>query len=395
MKYCVLIVDGAAGQPLPDKGGRTSLDLAETPNLDAMVPEGVLGLVRTVPPGMEPSSACACMSVLGYDPVRYYQGPAAIEATSMGISVGEGEAVFRCNLVTVLDGVMRSHSAGLITTEEAGRLVADLNRSLGGEGVHIHPGVSYRNICKLKGRGETLQATCTPPHDIPDQPIQGHLPSGPGSGFLLDFMRASEKVLAGHPVNQARAEAGKDPATMLWLFWGSGPAAPMPGFREMRGLAAAMTSGVDLLNGLARMAGIAILDIPGVSDGLGNDYAAQAAGALGALEKHDMVVVHVEAPDEASHAGSVSEKVGAIERIDSEMVARLRTWDGGDLRVLIMPDHPTPLTTRTHNGDPVPFLIWGAGVSANGARRFTEAEAAASGLSVDPGFTIMDRLLQR
>jgi 2,3-bisphosphoglycerate-independent phosphoglycerate mutase len=327
--------------------------------------------------------------------VRYYQGRAAIEATSMGIPIDDGEAVFRCNLVTVLDGVMRSHSAGLITTGEAGRLVADLNRSLGGDGVRIYPGVSYRNICKLKGRGETLQAACTPPHDIPDRPIEGHLPSGPGSGFLLDLMRASEKVLAGHQVNRARMEAGKEPATMLWPFWGSGPPAPMPAFREMRGFAAAMTSGVDLLNGLARMAGIDVLDIPGVSDGLGNDYAAQAAGALAALEGHDMVVVHVEAPDEAAHAGSVSEKVAAIERIDSEMVARLRAWQGGDLRVLVMPDHPTPLTTRTHNGDPVPFLIWGADVSAYGARRFTEAEAAATGLSVDPGFTIMDRLLQR
>lgn len=395
MKYVILIADGAAGRPLPDRGGRTCLELAATPNLDALASGGTTGMARTVPEGMEPSSACACMSVLGYNPVRHYQGRAAIEATSMGIPVGQGETVFRCNLVTVRDGLMRSHSAGLIGDGEAGELVEALNAGLGDDTFRIHHGVSYRGICKVRGRPETLRAKCTPPHDIPDQPVERHLPAGPGSEFLRNMMQASRTVLAGHPVNEARLAGGKEPATMMWLFWGSGSPAPMPAFRDMRGLRAAMTSGVDLLNGLAHMAGIDVLDLPGVTDGLDNDYAAQAEGALEALVDHDLVVAHVEAPDEAAHAGSVTDKVAALERIDAEMVGRLRAWRGGDdLRVLIMPDHPTPLTTRTHSEDPVPFLIWGAGVPANGARHFTEAEAAATGLSVDPGFTIMDRLLE-
>ncbi len=393
MKYGVLIIDGAAGEPVAERGG-TCLELAETPNLDAMASESVMGLVRTVPEGMEPSSACACMSVLGYDPKRYYQGRAAIEATSMGIPIGPGEVVFRCNLVSVIDGKMASHSAGHISNDEAEELVQALNDSLGGDGVTFHRGVSYRHICKLGGSEETLEATCTPPHDIPDQAVDGFLPRGPGSDRLIDLMNRSRAVLAEHPVNMARRAGGLVPATMIWLFWGSGRPAEMPSFRRVHGLTAAVTSAVDLLNGLARMADIDVLELPGVTDGLDNDYAAQAMGALDALDDHDLVVVHVEAPDEAAHAGSVEDKVEAIQRVDREVIGRFRAWKEDAVRWLIMPDHPTPLTTRTHSRAPVPFLLWGAGQAGNGAKRFTEAEAAATGLFVDPGYNIMGRLIK-
>lgn len=365
------------------------------PNLDIMVAEGMLGLVRTVPAGMEASSACASMSVLGYDPKVYYRGRAAIEAQSMGIPVVEGEVGFRGNLVAVREGRMWDYSAGHISTEEAKELIAALNQSLGKDQVHFYPGVSYRHLCKLKRREDTLRATCTPPHDIPDKPINDFLPRGPGSDLLRDLMRRSVAVLQEHPVNVRRRARGDIPATMLWLFWGSGPLPEIPPFRQLHGLKAALTSGVDLLRGLARMMGIAVLEIAGVTDGQDNDYGAQAAGALAELAGYDLVVIHIEAPDEAGHGGLIDEKVAALESIDREVVRRIRVWRGDNRRVLILPDHPTPITTRTHSAEPVPFLLWGDGFTANRAQRFTEAEAARTGLLIDPGYNIMDRLTGR
>ncbi len=393
MKYCILIIDGASGLPLPERGGKTCLELTYTPNLDAMAREGTLGLARTVPLGMEPSSACACMSVLGYDPKVYYMGRAGIEARSMGIPVGEGEVVFRCNLVAIRDGRMWSYSSGYISTEESGELVAALNESLGNDRVHFYPGVSYRHICKLKGREDTLLATCTPPHDIPDKPVAEFMPKGQGSDLLRDLMRRSEAVLQNHPVNIERRSRGEIPATTIWLFWGSGKIPDMPAFKQIYGVSAAMTSGVDLLGGLAQMMDMDILDIPGVTDGPDNDNVAQASGALEALKEHELVVVHIEAPDEASHAGSIDDKIEAIQRIDQEVVSRLRCWRPDDLRVLIMPDHPTPIEIRTHSPDPVPFMLWGVGFAANGAKRFTEAEAKNTGLFLEEGYNIMGRLI--
>jgi len=393
MKYGILIIDGAAGLPLPERGGKTCLELARTPNLDAMAREGTLGLVRTVPPGMEPSSACACMSVLGYDPKVYYRGRAAIEARSMDINIGNGEVVFRCNLVAVRDGTMWSYSSGYISTDEAQQLIGALNQSLGNDKVHFYPGVSYRHICKLKGQEDTLLATCTPPHDIPNKPIADFLPKGPGSKLLRDLMVRSESVLQDHLVNVARRSRGEIPATMIWLFWGSGRAPDMPPFKQVYGLSAAMTSGVDLLRGLAQMAGMDVLDIAGVTDSLDNDYTAQVVGALKALEDHDLVVIHIEAPDEAAHDGSINDKMEAIQRVDREVVSRLRSWRPGSLRTLIMPDHPTPIKTQTHSPDPVPFMLWGPGFTANGAERFTEAEAISTGFFIEEGYNIMSRLL--
>ncbi|HUT97086.1 MAG TPA: cofactor-independent phosphoglycerate mutase [Dehalococcoidales bacterium] len=394
MKYCVVIIDGAAGLPLPERGGKTCLELAETPNLDALAGEGEVGLARTVPAGMEPSSACACMSVLGYDPKVYYRGRSAIEAKAMDIPVGEGEVVFRCNLVGVIDGRMRSYSAGHITTEESRELVTALNDSLGDDSIQFYPGVSYRHILKLREHEEALEADCTPPHDIPDKPVNAYLPKGEGSEILRDLMQRSEKVLQGHPINVNRAARGDVPATTIWLFWGSGKIPAMPSFKDAYGLNAALTSGVDLLKGLGKMAGMKVLEIAGVSDGPDNDYAAQVEGALKALGDNDLVIIHIEAPDEAAHAGSINDKVGAIEKIDSEVISRLRSYEGDDLRVLAMPDHPTPIEIRTHSPEPVPFLLWGKGFSSNGAKGYSEAAAKGTGLLVSDGYKIMGKLVK-
>jgi 2,3-bisphosphoglycerate-independent phosphoglycerate mutase len=394
MKYAIVIIDGASGLPLPQRRNKTCLELAHTPNLDEMAKEGILGLVRTVPVGMEPSSACACMSVLGYDPKVYYKGRGGIEARSLDIPIDEGEVVFRCNLVAVRDGRMWDYSAGHISTGEAKQLIAALNDGLGSQSVHFYPGVSYRHICKLKGREEALLATCTPPHDIPNKPVAEFLPRGVGSELLRDLMKRSEAVLKDHPINVKRVSRGDIPATSIWLFWGSGKAPEIPAFMPVYGLDAALTSGVDLLRGLARMVGIKVLDIAGVTDGLDNDCAAQTRGALEALKQHDLVVIHIEAPDEAAHAGSIDDKIEAIERVDREVISWLRGWQGG-LRVLILPDHPTPIKTQTHSPEPVPFLLWGVGFTSNGAKRFTEAEAKSTGLFIEEGYNIMGRLVGR
>lgn len=391
MKYLVLIIDGAAGRPLPQRGGWTCLELADTPNLDAMAAAGSLGLARTVPPGMEPSSACACMSVMGYDPAIYYKGRASIEARSLGIDIAPGEVVFRCNLVTVKDGKMFDYSAGHISSEEARQIITTVNEQIGGEDIVFYPGVGYRHILKIGGHEETLAAICTPPHDIPGRPVAGYLPQGPGSDLLLDLIKRSETALRGHQVNEARLSRGEPPVTNIWLFWGSGRLPAMPAFKEMYGLEAALTSGVDLLRGLARMAAIEILDIKGVTDGPDSDHAAQIEGALDSLRRRGLVFMHIEAPDEAGHGGSIKDKVAAIEKIDREVVGLLCQQRG--IRVLVMPDHPTPIELRTHSDDPVPFLIWGEGVGSNGASRFTEAEAARTGVFIEPGYRIMGRFL--
>jgi 2,3-bisphosphoglycerate-independent phosphoglycerate mutase len=325
MKYLVLIIDGAAGLPIKEKGGLTCLELAETTNLDILASECSGGLVHTVPDGMEPSSACACMSVLGYDPKIYYKGRASIEARSMGIDIGPGEAVFRCNLVNVSDGKMVDYSAGHITSNESAEIIKTLDEKLGRGNIKFHAGVGYRHILKL-GYEEALKAKFTPPHDIPGRPVKGYLPQGEGSEILNDLMIGAKDVLKQHPVNADRISRGLLPATDIWLFWGSGQLPPMPPFKEIYGLDAAMTSGVDLLKGLAKLAGMAVLDIESVTDGPDNDNAAQAEGALAALKKHDLVVVHIESPDEAGHSGSVDAKVKAIASIDKEVVGRLRRY---------------------------------------------------------------------
>ena len=288
MKYCIVIMDGASGLPLPERGSKTCLELAYTPNLDAMAQKGILGIARTIPPGMEPSSSNGCMSVLGYNPKTYQVGRAAIEARSMGIPIGSGDVVFRCNLVTVVDGRMHDYSAGHISNEEAYQLVKTLNKTLGSDKVQFYPGLSYRHIAKIRDREDTLLATCTPPHDIPNKPVAEFMPHGPGSEFLIEMMEKSRSVLREHPINIERQLKGKPLANMIWLFWGSTKEPAIPVFRQVYGLDSAVTSAVDVIRGLAQMIGMKVLEIPGVTDGMDNDFAGQVTGALSALESNDL-----------------------------------------------------------------------------------------------------------
>ncbi len=392
MRYCVVILDGAAGWPLPEFGGRTSLMVASTPNLDRLAREGVLGLAQTVPEGMEPSSSAACTSILGYDPVAAYVGRGAIEAASMGIELAPDEIALRLNLVTIEGGVMASYSAGHIPTEDSRELVGEIADALDDDSFRLYPGVAYRHILVVKGARELLEARYTPPHDISDKPVAEYLPAGGGTGRLLAYMERARPIIAQSPVTARRRASGGVAPSDVWPFWpGDAPGGLVP-FGELRAKRAAMTSGVDLLGGLAVLFGIDRLEIEGVTDGPDTDYAAQAEGALAALDDHDVVFVHIESPDEAGHAGDVEGKIAAIEAIDREVVGRL-AGARDDLRILAMPDHPTPLELKTHVGEAVPFVLWGPGIDPRGAETYDESAAGGTGLVVDPGCGVLDLLL--
>lgn len=405
MRHVVLIIDGASGWPSAALGGRTSLEAARTPNLDRLAREGKVGVVSNVPAGMEASSAIACMSVMGFDPSLYYAGRGPIEAAAMGIELEPGQVAMRCNLVTVVDGRMASYSAGNITSTESAELIAALQEGLGDERSRFYPGVNFRHILTVRDGEELVATGFTPPHDIAGQPVDAASPAGPGAGFAQDLMERSKAILAGHPVNSHRVAAGKPPATQIWLFWPGVRPAEMPAFEDLNGgRKAALTSPVDLLKGLAAQTGVEYLPIPGVTDGPDNDYEGQTEAALASLADHDLVFVHVESPDEAGHAGDAVGKVKAIEQVDALMVpqilraagvgaALLGAPDHPALRVLVLPDHPTPLEIRTHVAEPVPFILWGPGFEANGAIAYTEEEARATGFAVAPGHLLMSMFL--
>jgi len=392
MKYCILIMDGASGWPMEELGGKTTLEAADTPNLDWLAQHGFVGQAETVPADMEPSSACACLSILGYDPRRYYTGRGPIEATSMGINLRPGEAAFRCNLVHVADGRMIDYSSGHIPSADSRPLLEAVAAELSSPQVRFYPGVSYRHICVIGDMPEVLQARCVPPHDIPGQPLEASLPTGEGSRYLRDLMERSRPILENHPVNRARRRRGEREANMIWLFWGGATVPDMPTYQERFGLRGAISSGVDLLNGLGKLAHLDILQIPGVTDGSDNDYQGQVAGCLAALENHDLVVIHVESPDEEGHAANVQGKIEAIERIDADMVSQIRQFSG-DLRVLVMPDHATPIAKRTHVHDPAPFLLHGPGLPSQPAPAFNERECAAAMPASRPGHQLIEDLL--
>lgn len=392
MKHVIVILDGAAGWPLAELGSKTTLGYAQTPNLDALAASGIVGLAQTVPAGVEPSSSAACTSILGYDPVADYVGRGAIEAASLGVTLAPDEIAMRMNLVHIAGGVMASYACGHIRTEESRAIVEELAAALGDETFTFYPGTAYRHILVVKGHPELLGLAYTPPHDISDQSVAGKAPAGEGAELLLDLMERARPILERSAVNRARADRGDLPATHIWPFWpGAAPAGLRP-FTEAHGVRAALTSGVDLLNGLAVLFGIDRLDIPGVTDGSDNDYRAQIEGALAALQDHDLVIVHVEAPDEEGHAGNIEGKVKAIEAIDREIISVLRECVGR-IRILAMPDHPTPIELKTHVGEPVPFVLAGPGIAVDTATAYREITAAATGLVVDPGRGVMDLLL--
>jgi len=392
MKYAIVVPDGAADLPLDELDGRTPLEAAKKPNTDWVAMHGKCGSVCNIPQDMPCGSDVAMLSVLGYDPAECYTGRAPLEAAARGLQIADDEYVFRCNLVTVVDGKMVDYSAGHISTKEAAAIIEQLNRVLSGPNVRFYPGVSYRHLMTYKGE---VDVRTTPPHDILAKPVGGFLPRGPGAGALRTLIDTSREILADHEINVIRRDLGENPATCIWL-WGEGKMPALRPFAERYGLSGAAITGVDLVRGLARLIGWEIIEVPGATGYVDTNYAGKGAAAAEALDRHDIVCIHVEAPDEAGHNADAPAKVHAIEQIDKHVVApvleRLKA-EGDEWRVLILPDHPTPCAVRTHTPQPVPFAIAGKRIESVVSSPLTEKAADASDLHVPRGCELMEYFL--
>ena len=395
MKYALILPDGAADEPVPELDGRTPLDVANTPNLDWISTNGRQGTVVTVPEGFTPATDVATLSVLGYDPRKYYTGRAPIEATAMGVELSASDIVFRCNLVTIVDGRMVDFAGGHIGTKEATKIIGDLNEQIAPEGVRFHAGISYRHLMVIEGQAD-MRAECTPPHDIPDQPIADYLPKGRDAKRLRSMMEQAGALLADHEVNEVRRDLGENPATGIWL-WGQGRQLKLPSFAERFGIRGAAIAAVDVIRGLAVAVGFDLIDVPGATGYLDTNYRGKGDAGVAALDDYDFVAVHVEAADEAGHLGDAAAKIKALEEIDEHIVgpvlARIRTFD--HFKIMAAPDHPTPVTSRLHSAVPPPFCVAGEGVHSVLARPFTEANAELSDLHCDPGYELIEYLLKR
>ena len=345
--------------PIRELGGKTPLQKARIPNMDYIARHGRTGLARTVPEGMPPGSDVANMSIIGYDPQRYYTGRAPLEAASMGVPLGKDDVAFRCNLITVNDNIIVDYSAGHITSEEAKVLIETIDHELGTAKFGFFPGISYRHLM-VAADGTGAKSECTPPHDVVGEDREQHLPRGEDSEVLCEMTDASMAILANHEINIERIKAGKKPGNSIWL-WGQGYAPAVPRFKELYGATGSIISAVDLLKGIGIYAGLDIIDVPGATGYLDTNYSGKAEYALESLKTHDFVFVHVEAPDEAGHMGDIDAKIKAIEDFDKMVVGKIvdfaREADE-DYTILVMPDHPTPISLKTHTSDPVPFAIY-------------------------------------
>ena len=392
-KYAIIVPDGAADEPLNELGKKTVLEVAQTPNMDKISTQGRLGLVRTVPAGFEPGSDIAQMSLLGYNPLTFYTGRAPIEAVARNIKLSPNDWVFRCNLVTICDGKMEDHSAGHISTEEAGKLIKDLNEQLGDEKFRFYPGVSYRHLLVFKDADFDVKTY--PPHDYIGTAIEKILPRGKGAEMLIDLIARSQQLFINHDINKVKKDLGENQVSSIWL-WGQGKKARMESFKKRFGINGAAITAVDLVKGLSMLIGFDLINVPGATGFVDTNYQGKASAAIKALDKYDLVFIHIEAPDEASHNGSIEMKKKAIEQIDKYIVGPvLEALQGYESwRILVLPDHPTPVSSRAHSPEPVPFAMAGTGVSGILHTTFSEANAARSGFRIDNGFELMEYFLK-
>lgn len=386
-----------ADYPMDELGGKTPLEVAATPHMDWLASRGIFGLAHTIPEGLPPGSDVGNMSILGYDPTFYHSGRSPLEAASMGVSLAPEDIAFRCNLVTLrregVSSVMEDFTAGHISSEEATQIIHDVNRHLGGNGVEFYPGVSYRHLMVWRGGKESMKTT--PPHDITGRKIEPHLPEGEGSGLLRNLMKDSETLLARHPVNYEREARGDRKAISIWL-WGQGKAPRLPSLREKYGVQGGVISAVDIINGLGLYAGLERVQVPGITGFFDTNYKGKGEYGLRALERRDLIFIHVEAPDEAGHLGDVEKKIKAIEDFDEKVVgtvlrgmARWQSW-----RLLLLPDHSTPIALKTHVSDPVPFVLFSSTAGAEPqALGYSESNAKRTGVVVKKAFTLIEALI--
>lgn len=400
MKYIILLGDGMADYPLEELGNKTPLQAAQTEAMDAIAQWGTLGMVQTIPRGLTPGSDIANLCILGYDPRRYLTGRAVYEAASAGVKLSPRDVAFRCNLVTLgmqeKATVMEDYSAGHISTEEARQIISELDRHLGTDRIRFYPGVGYRHL--MVWQDGTEDVATTPPHDISGRDIAPYLPQGKESGTINTLMRDARTILKDHPVNSRRQSAAQRPANAIWL-WGQGKPLALPSFREKYGLAGSVISAVDLIKGIGITLGLSPIEVPGATGYLDTNYEGKAAYALKALEDNDFVFLHVEAPDEASHSGNVASKIKAIEDFDRRVVKNVLEGmvQFPDYKVMVLPDHRTPIVKKTHTDEPVPFAFMSAADHKKAKRTasaFNEACAQESGLLVEEGSRLMDLFIR-
>ncbi|MFP4416909.1 MAG: cofactor-independent phosphoglycerate mutase [Chitinivibrionales bacterium] len=374
MKRIILVGDGMADAPIAELENKTPLEYAHTPNMDRIASSGRIGRARTVPEGMPPGSDVANMSLMGYDPARYFTGRAPIEAASLGLSLSSNQTAFRCNLVTIENGTMADYSAGHIENEDAEMIINELQQKLNGDTVAFYPGVSYRHLLVIDDFPDNLQ--CTPPHDISGQMVKQHLPHGPGQEIVLRLSEAAHAILESSEVNARRIREGKKPVTDIWL-WGQGKALQFPTLHQRYGLNGSVISAVDLVRGLGKLAGLTVCHVQGATGYLGTNYAGKVEAARQALKEQEFVYLHVEAPDETSHEGSLKKKLQAIEEFDKhvvgEMLPVLTKYE--NCRILVLPDHATLLSTRTHDRAPIPYVVTGHNISPDINALYCEATA--------------------
>lgn len=398
MKYIVLIGDGMADYPIKKLGGKTPLEVAKIPNMNYIAKNGKVGMARTIPAGFSPASDVANLSILGYDPTKYYSGRGPLEAANMGIELGPDDIAFRCNLVTVDEEKMVDYSAGHITSKEASALIKYLDKRLGSEKIRFYPGVSYRHlvvVCDKSLKGALLKTNCVPPHDITGWKIKEHLPKGEGAQFLIRVMEDSKSYLAKHEVNKVRIDLNENPANMIWL-WGQGVLTNMPKFKDKFGVSGSVISAVDLIKGIGKIIGLSVIKVPGATGYYDTNYQGKAEYALNSLKKKDFVFVHVEAPDEAGHNGDLRAKIGAIENFDRFVVGTIlnRFKKLKNFRIMVMPDHVTPVSVRTHTEEPVPFAIYGKDIEPDEALIYSEASAKNSKFVFERGHELIEYLIK-
>lgn len=401
MKFALVIPDGVADEPQPSLSGQTPLQAADIPHMDEVARMGFVGQTDNVPESMPSGSDVGTMSLFGYSPLEFHTGRAPLEAAAQGIELQTGDWAIRCNLVNITDGRMTSFTAGQYPNDAARELMTLLQKDQCGDSHwKFHPGVSYRNLLLYRSRGTAApfsrQTASTPPHDITDQLVADHLPKGPGADELLRLMDQSRELFENAEPNLRRIHAHELPATQIWL-WGLGQRPAFRSFLDRYGVRGAVITAVDLLRGIGRLIGWEVIEVEGATGYLDTDYAAKGRAAIETLSRPDVdfVVVHVEATDEASHEGHVQEKVRAVENIDRYIVGPLHTWlkQQGDYRLLICPDHPTFLRTRTHSHGFCPFAICGSGISPDTATTYSEVTAAASDLVLPNGWDLMGRFV--
>lgn len=402
MKYIIFLCDGMADYPVDSLGGKTPLSVANNPNMDELCKKGELGLVKTVAEHLSPGSDVANLSVMGYDPDIYYTGRSPLEALSIGVNLKDKDVTFRANVVTLsdeenyADKTMIDYSSGEITTEEAHILINYLKENMSFNKIELYGGTSYRHL--LVWDGGSTDINLTPPHDISDKKVTDYLPRGQGADILLEIMKKSHELLSNHPINKDRIARGLNPANSLWI-WGEGTKPMLSDFTEKYGISGTMISAVDLLKGIGNGTKMEVLEVEGATGNIDTNFDGKASAAIDAFRRGtDFVYIHMEAPDECGHHGDIEGKIRSIELIDEKVIKPVVDFlksTGEDFRVLITPDHPTPIALKTHIRDAIPFVIYDSRNDTGSGLDYTEENAKSTGLYIEPGYKLMEKLLER